>query len=538
MSVVRHDWKISHSYATDELKFDNEFSFTRSFRFRLYDANGNYAEITFQRSGTDFDAFQVKGILFAALFLPGAMLYVGTGARVGGTLYEDLRFAVVWKKGLGLKARIRSDTVGVGIKIASNATIVVVTAGREYRVGNLFIKVLAGAASLDTTNNILTITGSDVHITIGIGASFDAEDSLMGIANEDMNLTATQVSSGIKIVHDKIDEVVYFRWDALGRLYEIRRSSAYHSAWFIVSNNGKPIPLMHTLFSSGQKSSNFIDLGLTPGFGWRTQPYIDPDSVVGETYQVPVVPSRIVWLFNGDIVGFVFEGSIYRATGDKIADVVYARTIDLASEKALVTREIKALATFVTYQEDGLTVSLALEGTPSALDSAGAEWGYKYYSNGQWVEVTSLPSTWRYDPSFAVEIKAVDPDRHIDYASIIVVRSSRTNRPIEYRAALANDKEMYLYPQLNVEQLNANDYLKEIFVVYAGSSTDYGTNLESKAEVPSSLDSHDFDRTLNDPTIAKSYGFNVAVIYDPDTDTYTLSTGRIPTKLTLKVIPL
>ena len=237
--MASYDWKITHSYSTDELKFENELSIMRTFKFRLYDGAGTYIEAGYQRDGTDLDAMQDTRTI---LFLPNIILMFRDGVIVGGTEYTDMHISLVWKKGLGLKSRAVGDGVTVGIQITSNATISEETAGVLYKAGNLYIKVLSGTASLAA--NTLTISGSDVLISVGINSSFDPESNYFGIANENMNLTSIAPSKGLKIVEQSSGETVYFRWDDLTKLYELSDMIGWGAAWYVTSNTGRKLLLI------------------------------------------------------------------------------------------------------------------------------------------------------------------------------------------------------------------------------------------------------------------------------------------------------
>ena len=531
--LVVFDWKIAHSYSTNEANFEGEFSLMRDYAWRFYDGVGNYINIKPQRNGTDVD----PDCYGAAEILPEMIVAKSTTVRVSGEEYRDVKFISIWKKGVGGKVYGYSTSVTVGVKITSNATITEEVAGSRYRVGNLYIRVLRGTASLDTGNNILTVSGSEVHISVGFGAYLDIEDTKYGFIAGNMSTTMNAVSSGFKITTSDGD-VYYFRWDELGRIIELKK---VYDTGLCVIYDGIQHNLMRTTFGTRVSSRNVIVTGLSLGYGFRSAIYIDSDEVVDRTYLVYAVPSRIVFAVSGKFIGFAYEGKVYRATGELIAEVYYSKTIDLANHKALVTRVINGKGSAAVYQAGGATVSLAIEGSVGgAWDYTPDDWGYKYYnkSSRTWVERTSLPSAWYYDPTPATEFKYVASAIGCDIALIVVARSLRTNRSIEHRGALAYNYEHYMYPQLtDSENISDGDYIKEIYVVYYGRPDDYGSTLESIAEIPETLDSKDFNRTLNDISDAQAYGFDTAVIYDPSTDTYSLATAGYPKFVLVDITP-
>ena len=515
-----YDWQITHSYTINEEKIDNEFSFMKNFGWRLYDAGGTYVEAHYQRSGTDIDPDQNMveiGEIF--LILPTIILKYMHKVFVGNTLYDDMHLSFVWKKGLGVKSRAVGDAISVSIVLTSNGTITEETAGSLYKVGNLYIKIISGSASLAA--NTLTVSGSNVIISVGIGSSFDPESNYFGMKNENLNLTSTAPSKGIKITEQMSGEVVYFRWDDLDKLYEAYTGAGYGCALFIKSNTNRKLPIIAMGYRTHAKDINYLRAGIFMGLGWRANAYVPPDGTVftDEWYQPYPIPTRVIYLVSGNYFGFAYEGKYYEADEDLIGTVVYAKTLDLENDKALITREINSALSHDVSQQGGLSVSYAIEGT---IGKSMDTWGYKYWNGSSWVERTTLPSTYYYDQSLALEIKRVSASFHVDYAAIIYAVSLYTNKTIEYHAALADNDETYLYPQITGEHLDPYDYIKEIAVAYYGNSDEYGSTLEGKVTVPSALDSKDFNKTLNNLSDAQEYGFDVAILYDPSTDTYSL----------------
>jgi len=545
MSIV---WDVTHSYerilaneTISELKIDNEFSLLLSFGYRVYDDRGSYVDVKFKRGGTNFDDPQ-KG---SFIFLKNHMIVHHHWANIGGEYYNDIDLIAIWEKGKGVKIAYESTEESVDIVLNCSATPTDNGDG-TYSCGNLVINPVAG--TVEVSGNTITISGglnTLIVVSIGIDSKLDVENNKMGIANQDGEITASSVSKGIKITLVG-GATGYLRQDDFPQLYELIETTnnryQHGGQWALVNSNGVQIPLLLTSFGTTQRDTDSVmRVGYNIGDAFRSTVYLNSDSGFNNTYFMLILPVRTVWGFKDNLVGFAFEGDCRRANDTKVAEVSYSVTVDLTNAKAIRSRSLNALGSFTAYQEAGLSMSLVQGGPPRKMVDGTN--GVKVYQNGSWVTKSLPGSGYNYMDGQAFEYMLKDIQgsvQNISLSEIIVPRSLKTNRTITYRVGIGFNGEAGIYPRTESQSWSSGQYIKEIFLTYHGKPDDFGSTLESKAEVPSSLDSYDFTKVINDSSALQAYGFDDGLIYNTYNDTYGFASDfiKIPTQITLTIQPL